>query len=83
MPCDCGHLHGIQSFFKKPTGGFVPEIVESEIEQKGRIRLDSLFLALFFIGGPGPADSAAEGCCNAVFFRYLPDTSADSLGKSF
>ncbi len=53
MSRNSGHLHEIKPFFEEAACGLVPEIMEGEIHQEGRIWLDSLFLAFLLIGCPG------------------------------
>ena len=54
MACNGGNFHWVESLFKKPAGGLVPEIVKGEAGQEGRIRFLSTIFAFLFVGGSGP-----------------------------
>ncbi|BAM05867.1 hypothetical protein LFE_0139 [Leptospirillum ferrooxidans C2-3] len=54
MACNGGNFHWVESLFKEPAGGLVPEIVKGQAGQEGRIRFLSTIFAFLFVGGSGP-----------------------------
>ena len=54
------NLHGVQSLLKEPAGRLVPEVVEGEVRQVGRIRLLTLFLAFLLIGFSGAGERSGR-----------------------
>ena len=64
MACNGGNFHWVESLFKKPAGGLVPEIVKGEAGQKGRIRFLSIIFAFLLISLSG------------AFYSFLKDPSS-------
>ncbi len=74
VACNGGNLHRIEPLLEKTAGGFVPEIVEGEIGQKGRIRLLPLPFAFLLIGGSG-TKKRPNKCFRNGILSHAPDGS--------
>ena len=70
-------LHRIKTFLKKPTGGLVPEIVEDQINQEGRIRFLPLLHAFLFIGVPSSGNGTTPCHRDCLGAEQIPDLPVD------
>jgi hypothetical protein len=62
MACNGGNFHWVESLFKEPAGGLVPEILKGQAGQEGRIRFLSTIFAFLFVGGSG-LGNGPDKCC--------------------
>jgi hypothetical protein len=65
---DLFDLCGVKTQLEEPAGGFVPEVVKGEVDQKGRIGILLLLVAFLFIDSAGSGDSTFERPGNRLVF---------------
>ena len=83
MACNGGNFHWVESLFKKPAGGLVPEIVKGEAGQKGRIRFLSIIFAFLLISLSGAFHCfLKDPSYSHTLFVITPDHSVETTGET-